>query len=744
MTELEESEKRILAVNQIVILVILVVLSLLQPFSSVFGLISLLLPGFIWAGSAYLWGEDAWTAEALFLSLAGSLAMLLTLVLLDTFLQTNFPMLVLLLLVSVNARLTQHYIWRIPAEVLPGMRKDWSRWGWFLLPLAIALILRLPWFGYREIQGDEGIVLVRAADALLGDGVELLLHRKGPMEILLSMGMWGLLGEINDVWVRLPFLLCNLFSLAIFYRLSERWFGRQTAVLATSLFAIVGFHVAFSRVVQYQSLVMMWGLGAVLAAERYRAEGRRVDLTLASGLLAAGLLSHYDAILFAPASLTLLLCRWISKRHFPWREVALATAIGTVMLALFYVPFVLGPDFQNTLGYLLNERVGTDSGGSLGDVWQMVTFYNSSWFIVGVSGFAVAGLISLWFKWQDWMVRFAAVLLFLAPFLFYIGIVSVPRTHVYTFFPGLTLLAAVGLVKLAEVAQSRSTVLLRLGQVGFGLWFVICASYIWLLFSWGPGEVQRNWESARPNSTLFWTTWDEPPKFGLFGFPYQAGWRNLGQADLEGLVYASNEEEEITNWYMAQADRTHCGAADLFLLAENVQDEVAFASDILQRSARQTIGNGLYGYGAVTELGGRKFTPEEISKPRTFDGIRLDVPLGEQVSLAGYRLLENDNGVEVVLYWDVHQYFNRNFQAFVHAVDADGNLVTQHDSAPECGINPTTRWEPGTLIRDPHSLVLPTGQPVQLMAGMYDLITQERLPVDGEPGNFVLLTDYDK
>ena len=70
--------------------------------------------------------------------------------------------------------------------------------------------------------------------------------------------------------------------------------------------------------------------------------------------------------------------------------------------------------------------------------------------------------------------------------------------------------------------------------------------------------------------------------------------------------------------------------------------------------------------------------------------------------------------------------------------------MTQHDSAPECGINPTTRWEPGTLIRDPHLLVLPTGQPVQFMAGMYDLITQERLPVAGEPGNFVLLTDYEE
>ena len=111
--------------------------------------------------------------------------------------------------------------------------------------------------------------------------------------------------------------------------------------------------------------------------------------------------------------------------------------------------------------------------------------------------------------------------------------------------------------------------------------------------------------------------------------------------------------------------------------------------------------------------------------------------------MAGYDLFVKSGQIEVILYWQVLQAFDRNFQAFAHVIDDEGNLVSQHDSAPECGINPTTRWEPGTVVRDPHAIAVsadwPSDQPLQLLVGMYDLISQERLPVAGEPGNFVYL-----
>jgi hypothetical protein len=77
-------------------------------------------------------------------------------------------------------------------------------------------------------------------------------------------------------------------------------------------------------------------------------------------------------------------------------------------------------------------------------------------------------------------------------------------------------------------------------------------------------ERQRTWDQDR--LLLYPVTWDSPPLYGLFGFPYQAGWRAAGQLPAATtLPYASNEEEEITNYYMAQAERTHCANFHTFL-----------------------------------------------------------------------------------------------------------------------------------------------------------------------------------
>ena len=708
-------------------------------------LLIVICPGVAWANSRWLWHHEVGKEEANIISIVGGLAVMLTVVLGVTFLLGDVHIVVLASLFVVFTlfpiALDLRHLELSDPKLLPAAKN----WLWILLPIGIALLLRLPWFGYREIQGDEGIVLVRAADALLGDRAELLLHRKGPMEILLIIALWGLSGELNDFWARIPFLLCNLLSLILFFQLAYRWFGRKIAVLATCLWAIVGFHVAFSRVVQYQSLVMMWGIGAILTAERYRQNGRPADLVLTAILLAAGLLSHYDAILFAPAILPLLIGRWLSDKRIPFAAVGVAAGCGLVMLGMFYIPFAFGPDFQNAIGYLVNERVDTSAGGSLADVWQMVTFYNSSWFILGL---AVGGLTGIWgLLTQDRpkAILASAGLLALVPLFFYTIVVSVPRTHVYTFFPGVVLIAAIGYDILAKQLRPNRW-LYRFGWIGFIAWFVVSGSYVWLLFTWGPGEVQRNWEANPPNPMIYWRSWDAPPNFGLFGFPYKAGWRRLGKLSaLDQFVYTSNEEAEITNWYMAQAPRTHCSQADLFILADNVQDEVVFAPNLIENKVQREVSQSmtlLFSEGFEFRLGGRMFSAEEIRKPLTGGTNWVGVPLGEDVTLAGYDLiLQSENRYEVVLYWHAHDYFDRNFQAFVHVVDDEGNLITQHDSAPECGINPTTRWEPDTIIRDPHQIEMPADwsadQPFYLMAGMYDLLSQERLPVEGEPGNFV-------
>jgi len=122
----------------------------------------------------------------------------------------------------------------------------------------------------------------------------------------------------------------------------------------------------------------------------------------------------------------------------------------------------------------------------------------------------------------------------------------------------------------------------------------------------------------------------------------------------------------------------------------------------------------------------------------------LDARLGDAVTLRGYDAspeLRSGAPLTVTLYWQAEHDVARDYKVFVHLLDADNTLVAQHDSLPRDGRYPTTAWRAGDLVPDAHTLVtdtLPPGQPLQLIVGMYDAATLERLPVAGG-GDFILL-----
>jgi len=111
----------------------------------------------------------------------------------------------------------------------------------------------------------------------------------------------------------------------------------------------------------------------------------------------------------------------------------------------------------------------------------------------------------------------------------------------------------------------------------------------------------------------------------------------------------------------------------------------------------------------------------------------LDIVLGDdQVRLLGYDLDDSQaypgGQVTVTLYWQALAPFAENYQLFTHLFANE--VLAQHDGAPECGLNPTTRWEPGQQIKDVRVLSLPETMPmgdVSLLVGMYNLLTLERL-----------------
>ncbi len=106
--------------------------------------------------------------------------------------------------------------------------------------------------------------------------------------------------------------------------------------------------------------------------------------------------------------------------------------------------------------------------------------------------------------------------------------------------------------------------------------------------------------------------------------------------------------------------------------------------------------------------------------------------LGTHAHLLGYDLAETADGqTEVTLYWEVLQPLLPPHHIFVHLDAADGQTVTQQDGPPvtAAGPAPTGSWQPGEFLATVHRLGASPAPGTALRVGLYDPVTQVRLPV---------------
>ncbi len=677
----------------------------------------------------------------------------------------------------------------------------------FVIPLAA--LLRLPYLGYSEFQGDEGVVMMRAAHAILGDDAQLFYHQKGPVEVLLPLATWTLSGTINEWQARLPFALAGLLGIVALYLLGRRWFGRRSGLIAALLLAINGYFVGFGRIVQYQSIVLAATALALLALWRWSEGGGRRWLFAGAALLSFGLLAHYDAGLALPAAAYLVgrrLWRARSEKRALGVEVLSAGALALGILALFYLPFVRHPNFSKTFAYLSGARIGT--GGPLYNnllsSLPLATLYNSTYYLTGLACLIViASFLPFRRRWllipaacclllllqsPTWAGPTLACLLiavllsphsspssraawlwFGAPFLFYYFLVGTPRTHVLNVFPGGCLLATFPLARVwrrfaprttHHVSRFTSHALLLISGLAI---FALLIYYPYLIFVQHDPEIKRTWPVHRP--ALYWRPNLELPHDGYFGFPYRAGWKVVGALVEEGVLsgtFASNEEQEVAGWYTRGAERTYCPAPDWYLVARNVQDEVPLdraeieADYHLWGEVRVAEETKLWLYRRGTAAAPPSVyhvedyvshfdagaTPESVIPPFPAGYTPAGYTLGDSVRLLGYRLDASDarpgGSVRLVVYWQALSPMETHYQVFGQLYD--GAMWGQLDITPGCGALPTTRWEPGQVVRDEYTISIAPSTPageIPLWLGMYSLDTVERLPIYAPDGAFV-------
>lgn len=88
----------------------------------------------------------------------------------------------------------------------------------------------------------------------------------------------------------------------------------------------------------------------------------------------------------------------------------------------------------------------------------------------------------------------------------------------------------------------------------------------------------------------------------------------------------------------------------------------------------------------------------------------------------------------LTLYWQSVAPLAERYDVFVHVVDAGGTIVAQADREPVAGLAPTSRWQPGDIVRDPLTIALPdgpTGATLTVNVGLFLRETGARLPLDG-------------
>jgi hypothetical protein len=463
--------------------------------------------------------------------------------------------------------------------------------------LLLAAAFRLPGLGYSEFQGDEAIVMLKAAAVIQGLGDGLFLHKKGPAEILIPAAVLALAGRLPEAWARLPFSLAGLGGLTVVYLLGCEMASEETGLWAALLMALNGYLVAFSRIVQYQSLVFFLSALALWCGYHFwRGREQAGRYLVFAGLFAGvGLLAHYDAAFILPPLGYLVWDRWRragERRRFILWPLLLTLSLLAVIVLSFYLPFVLHPHFQTARSYIGARMGGRPPYLNFRHFWINSTIYNSVYYVL-----LMVALLLLAAGWYlrhfltgrgDELAK-ATWIWFAGPFVLYTFLLRDPRTHLYIMFAPWALVA--GRVLAWGLGRLRS----QLGRaMVYGLCGALCllsVGYLVLAFLQHNPLYRRTYPQHR--SALYPTPYgDHFPEVGVFGFPYRSGWKVVGalyQARVLQGDYDSNEEEPITRWYTRGEVRCPHWPRYYFI-AWNVQDEFPVPPHILaQRYGERAI-----------------------------------------------------------------------------------------------------------------------------------------------------------
>jgi hypothetical protein len=345
--------------------------------------------------------------------------------------------------------------------------------------------------------------------------------------------------------------------------------------------------------------------------------------------------------------LPLLFLYWqrYGRRSFKDNGGTLLLSMGLVLiiLAAYYVPFVLHPHFAQTLESYATIRISPERGpyNNLPTYFVSNIFYNSIYYVVTMTVFLivacvesvwrglrprilatailllfVVGLIgsillpsllalggvkynvllflpffiTLWLSKGMSVERRAVFLWFFSYLIFYAFIIRVPGLHYYCLSPAWAILAALGLERV-YLGAHKPLALLALTCTATVVIYALSAFYTYVLFVRTEPEYALSYPQHR--IALYWNTHQERPQ-RFFGLPHKSGWKTIGYlygVDVLQGDYRTNEKSEVAGWYTGQ-EPSQAERPRYYFIAENPtqkEHKQDYPSELLQ-SGYQAIG----------------------------------------------------------------------------------------------------------------------------------------------------------
>lgn len=469
--------------------------------------------------------------------------------------------------------------------------------------LTIAFIVRFPKYDYREFHEDETEVLQFSTRIIGGEESALFLHRKGPVQSLIPILTMLNIDYVDEASVRFPFLLFSILSILTVYISGKLLFDdRLGAMLAGMLLAVNGFSVAFSRMVQYQSVIfflaplIVWLLWYAYIKRKY------VLLLPGSLLVSASILAHFDSLLYIPGIIYLM---WLMVSKVCNKKVVgiviIFWGIVAILVMSFYVPYIHDPQFSRTFSYLADERIGNGYlYNNLTLLQNIDTVYQSKFYLPVLFVFTIffalknikyekskiiffilLGLtmstyyFPKFWKVGDWnsavlpwlllvgwgifsLRENASVIwvLWLTSFIGYVFMVIKPQTHFYVFYSMWVIVAGIGVAGIwhwLETKRSWLSILAILMAVSlFSTLFYYQTVLFWHTYADYHTAYIEHWEEEQLLHHLYGKL-PIPTTYNYFGAPWKTGWKVIGalleQGKLQGDYRAIGDDNKVSTWY---------------------------------------------------------------------------------------------------------------------------------------------------------------------------------------------------